>query len=91
MNSLKASVGECEGHLQAIESEFEHWLDIAQELSQVATESERTRLDTASENNRLIRGQTIPLPSVMITKITFSHKGSARSLQKTNNTPKMKL
>ncbi|KAL0261469.1 hypothetical protein SLS55_002899 [Diplodia seriata] len=41
MVTLKSTVGECEGHLQAIEARFETWLDVAQELSQVATESER--------------------------------------------------
>lgn len=41
MTTLKSTVGECESHLQVIEAKFEAWLDVAQELSQVATESER--------------------------------------------------
>ncbi|KAL1637462.1 hypothetical protein SLS56_000600 [Neofusicoccum ribis] len=59
MDTLKSAVGECEGHLQAIESKFETWLDIAQELSQVATESEHDTIIKRHGNQDQLQSQSI--------------------------------
>ncbi|KAH7057119.1 hypothetical protein B0J12DRAFT_774786 [Macrophomina phaseolina] len=59
MSALQSTVGECEGHLQAIEASFEHWLDIAQELSQVATESEQDTINESHENQQNLQSQEL--------------------------------
>ncbi|OJD33904.1 ncu06413-like protein [Diplodia corticola] len=59
MVTLKSTVGECESHLQAIEARFETWLDVAQELSQVATESEHDTIDKRHENQDQVHSQKI--------------------------------
>ncbi|KAF4540101.1 Ncu06413-like protein [Lasiodiplodia theobromae] len=59
MNTLKSTVGECENHLQVIEAKFEAWLDVAQELSQVATESEHDTIDKRHENQDQVHSQKI--------------------------------
>lgn len=59
MSALQSTVGECEAHLQAIESSFEHWLDIAQELSQVATESEQETINESHENQQDLHSQEV--------------------------------
>ncbi len=41
MDTLTRRVKECEDSLEKIAAKFENWLEIAQELSQVATDSER--------------------------------------------------
>jgi hypothetical protein len=44
MEDLKEGIEECEAAVEAVETKFGTWLDIAEELSQVATDSERELL-----------------------------------------------
>jgi hypothetical protein len=44
MEDLKGGVEACEAAVEAVEKRFGTWLDIAEELSQVATDSERELL-----------------------------------------------
>ena len=44
MEDLKEGIEECEAAVEAVEKRFGTWLDIAEELSQVATDSERELL-----------------------------------------------
>ncbi|KAE8445514.1 hypothetical protein EG329_013277 [Mollisiaceae sp. DMI_Dod_QoI] len=51
MDTLTRMVKECEDSLEKTEAKFENWLEIAQELSQVATESEQDISNNKAENN----------------------------------------
>ena len=44
MGDLKEGIADCEAAVGAVEKQFGAWLDIAEELSQVATDSERELL-----------------------------------------------
>jgi len=44
MEDLKEGIEDCEAAVEAVEKQFGNWLDIAEELSQVATDSERELL-----------------------------------------------
>ena len=44
MEELKEGIEACEAAVESVEKRFEIWLDIAEELSQVATDSERELL-----------------------------------------------
>lgn len=82
MDTLTRRVKECETSLEKMDAKFEKWLHIAEELSQVATESERKHTATMTFGAKLIR-QMIPAARNMRATRGFSHKRlGTKSLKK---------
>lgn len=81
MDTLTRRVKECEDSLEKMEAKFKNWLEIAQELSQVATDSERKHTTTMIFRKTLTRQMILAVRKLRVMR-EFSHKRLGKNLQK---------